>query len=51
MSKLEIIALSDEMHKLKSTGLSTESCGAPYESVTLSDRVSLFFTDWCLFFK
>ena len=36
---------------LKSTGPSTEPCGTRYESVTLSDRVSLIFTHWCLFCK
>ena len=49
MSKLEIIALSGVVDKVKSTGPSTEPCGTQYESVTLSDRVSLIFTDWCLF--
>ena len=51
MSKLEIIALSGVVYKVKSTGPSTEPCGTPCESVTLSDRMSLFFTDWCLFCK
>ena len=41
MSKLEIIALSGLVCKEKNTGPSTEPCGTPYESVTLSDRVSL----------
>ena len=51
MSKLDIITLSGVVYKVKSTGPSTEPCGTPYESVTLSDRVSLIFTDWCLFCK
>ena len=51
MSKRETIALSVVMYKVKSTGPSTESCGNPYESVPLSDKVSLIFTDWCLFCK
>ena len=42
MSKLEIIVLSGVVYnKVKSTGPSTEPCGTPYESVLLSDRVSL----------
>ena len=44
-----MIALSGVVYRIKSTGLSTEPCETPYESVTLSDRVSLFCTDWCLF--
>ena len=40
MSKLDILALS--------TGPNAEPCGTPYESVTLSDKVFLIFTDWCL---
>ena len=36
-----MIALSGVVHRVKSTGPSTEPCGTPYESVTLSDRVSL----------
>ena len=36
MSKLEIIALSGVMYKVKRTGLST------YESMTLSDSVFIF---------
>ena len=51
MSKLEIIALSGVVYTVKSTGPSTEPCGPPYESVTLSDRVSSIFTDCCLFRK
>ena len=51
MSKLEIIALSGVVYKVKSTGPSTEPCGTPYESVTLSEKVSLIFMDWSLFFK
>ena len=39
MSKLEMIALSGVVYRVKSTGHSTEPCGTPYESVTLSDRV------------
>ena len=42
MSKLEIIALSGVVYKVKrSTGPSTEPCKTLYESVTLPDRVSL----------
>ena len=52
MSKLEIIArLSGVVYKVKITGPSTEPFGTPYESVTSSDRVSLMFTDLCLFCK
>ena len=51
MSKLDVIALSGLVYKVKITGPSTEPCGTLYESVTLSDRVSLIFTDWCLFCK
>ena len=51
MSKLEIIVLSGVVYRIKSTGPSTERRGTPYESVTLSDRLSLMFTDWCLFCK
>ena len=51
MSKLEIKALSGVVYKVKSTGPSTEPCGTPSESVTLSEKVSSIFTDWCLFFK
>ena len=43
--------LSGVVYMIKSTGPSTEPCGTPYESVTLSDRLSLIFTDWCLFLK
>ena len=43
MSKLEIIALSGVVYKVKSTGPSTEPCGTPYESVTLSEKKSLIF--------
>ena len=39
MAKLEIIALGGVVYKVKSTGPSTEPCGPPYESVTLSDSV------------
>ena len=49
MSKLEVIALSGVVYKVKNTGPSTEPSGTL--SVTLSDRVSLIFTDWCLFCK
>ena len=38
MSKLEIIALSGVVYKVKSTGPSTEPFGTPYESVTLSEK-------------
>ena len=51
MSKLKVIALNSVVYKVKRTGPSTEPSGTPYESVTLSDRVSLIFTDWCLFCK
>ena len=51
MSKLEIIVLSGVVYRIKSTGPSTEPLGTSCESVTLSDRLSLFFTDWCLFFQ
>ena len=51
MSKLEMIALSGVVYRVKSTGPSKEPCGTPYESVTLSARMSLIFTDWCPFFK
>ena len=40
MLKLEMIALSGVVYRVKSTGPSTELCETPYESVTLSDRVS-----------
>ena len=39
------------VYKVKLIGPSVELCGTPYESVTLSKKMSLFFTDWCLFFK
>ena len=39
------------VYEVKSTGPSTEPCGTPYESVTLSEKVSLLYTDWCLFCK
>ena len=42
MSKLEIIALSGVVYKVKNTGPSTEPCGASYESVTLSDNCLQF---------
>ena len=51
MSKLGIIVLSGVVYRIKSTGPSTEPSGTPYENVTLSDRLSLFFADWCLFCK
>ena len=51
MSKLDIIALSGVVYKVKGTGPSTEPCGTPYDSVTLSDRAFLIFTNWCLFCK
>ena len=46
MSNLEIIALIEwcSVYRVESTCPSTEPHGTPYESVTLSDRVSLFFT-------
>ena len=37
MSELDITALSGLVYKVKSTGPSTEPCGTPYESVTLSE--------------
>ena len=43
MSKLEMIELSAVVYRVKNTGPSSEPCGTPYESVTLSDRVSLIF--------
>ena len=42
---LAMIALSGVVYRVKSTGSSTEPWGALYESVTLSDRVSLIFTE------
>ena len=51
MAKLGIIVLSGVVYRTKSTGPSTEPGGTPYESVTLSDRLSLIFTDWCPFCK
>ena len=51
MSELKMIALSGVVYRVISTGPSTEPSGTPYESVTLSDRVCLIFTDWCLFCK
>ena len=50
MSQLEILALGAVVYMVKSSGPRTEPCGTPYESVTLSDRVSLIFTVWCIFF-
>ena len=44
MSKLEIIALSGVVYKVKSTGPSTEPCGTPLESVTLFEKVSFLRT-------
>ena len=41
MSKLEMIALSGVVHKVKSTAPGTEPRGTPYESVSLSGRVYL----------
>ena len=35
--------LSVVVYRIKSTGPSTELCGTPYESVTLFERLSLFF--------
>ena len=49
--KTENGALSGVVYRVKSTGLSTEPYGTPYEIVTLSDIVSLIFTDWYLFCK
>ena len=43
MSKLEVIAPSDVKYDVKSSGSSTKPCGTPYESVTLSERVSLTY--------
>ena len=42
MSELEIIELSGVVYKVKSTGPSTEPCGTPYESVTLSEKCLYF---------
>ena len=44
-------ALSGVVYRVKSTGPSTEPYGTPYEIVTLSDIVSLIFTNWRLFCK
>ena len=33
------------MHEVKRSGISTEPCGILHESITLSDTVSLFYTD------
>ena len=49
MLKLEIIVPSGVVYGIKSPGPSTEPHGTPYESVTLSDRLFLIFTGWCLF--
>ena len=38
MSKLDIIALSGVVYKVKSTGPSTEPCKTPYESVIITPR-------------
>ena len=51
MSKLEIMVLSGVVYGIKSTGPSTEPRGTPYESVTLSDRLSLILTGWYLICK
>ena len=45
MSKLEIIVLSGVEYRIKNTVPSTVPRGTPYESVTLSDRLYLIFTD------
>ena len=42
MSKLELIALSGVVYKVKNTGPSTEPCGTPYESVTLFILATIF---------
>ena len=44
MSKLDIIVLIGVVYGVKIAGLSTEPCETPYDSVTLSDIVSLIFT-------
>ena len=44
--KMEIIVLSGVLDRIKNTGPSTEPRGTPYERVTLSDRLSLIFTDF-----
>ena len=49
--KTRDIALRGVKYKVKSTGPNTGPCETPYESVTLSDRVSLIFTVWCIFCK
>ena len=43
MSKLKTIVLSGVVYRIKSTGPSTEPRGTLYESVTLSDKLSLIF--------
>ena len=45
MSKLKIIVLSGVVYRIKNTGPSTKPRGTPFESVTLSDRLSLIITD------
>ena len=49
--KTENGALSGVVYRVKSTGPSTEPYGTLYEIVTLSDIVSLIFTDWYLICK
>ena len=55
MPKLDELVLSVVVYRVKSTCPSTEPCVTPYESVTVSDKVSLIFMDcmdyWCLFSK
>ena len=43
MSTLEIIALSGVVHRVKNTAPRIEPCGTPYESVTLSGSVFIFY--------
>ena len=50
MSKLKMIAPSDLVFKVKSSGLSTDPCGAAYESAALSEclyflRIEAYFVN------
>ena len=45
MSKLDIIALSGVVYKVKSTGPSTEPCGTPYESMSLFLLIGAYFAN------
>ena len=42
---------SNVVYKVKRSGPSVEPCGTTYDSVTLSEKISLIFKDWCLFYK